>query len=66
MSADMLKIVVVILVASTLAACSGKFIVVNKHSGRLLLVTVLLAVSGYSLRLIALFHVHSGLHMQKA
>ena len=48
MSADMLKIVVVILVASTLAACAGKFIVVNKHSGRLLLVTVLLAVSGYS------------------
>ena len=40
MSADiLLKIVVVVYVASTLAACSGKFVCKNKHSGRFLLVT---------------------------
>ena len=62
MSADiLLKIVVVVYVASTLAACSGKFVCKNKRSGRLLLVTVLLIFSGYSLRLVALY-IYSGLH----
>ena len=62
MSADiLLKIVVVVYVASTLAACSGKFVCKNKHSGRFLLVTVLLIFSGYSLRLVALY-IYSGLH----